>query len=192
MATIRTTSPYAADTRHPATAVGALADSGRTAFQDRPGAFAHWDSRTMPRYHLAGVNLQGANFTRAWVPGWDFGHAHMPRARFVRANLRGANFVGATVRGANFFGADLRGADLRFADMIRCDFRGAKLDGVEQLYTARVYDSIGLPDGWAEEIAALDRRRVRRFPTAWGHNPYRGGRGVRHTSVAAHYLEVVR
>lgn len=81
------------------------------------------------RHLFVGANLEGFDFTRAYLPN----------ARFTRADLRGACFEHAYLSAASFVHADMIRANFQFADLQyatftngrvrRADFRDANLRG---------------------------------------------------------------
>lgn len=78
---------------------------------------------------MKGFNLEGA----------DFSGAYLGCANFIGANLRGANFSGAELYEAKFAEADLRGAnmsgaDLNMAFLVDADLSDAVLSNVDFLY----------------------------------------------------------
>ena len=80
--------------------------------------FAEVDLDADPKCDLAGVCLDGADLSRAFII-----------ASFRGASLRGARFHEANVKTCDFRGADLRDADFRGAALCSAAFEGAKLDG---------------------------------------------------------------
>lgn len=72
-----------------------------------------------PDFSLEGIDLSGANFTRASVVC----------GRFYRAKLRGALFEDANLYRAEFVEADLTRARFTVADVSRASFVGADLTG---------------------------------------------------------------
>jgi uncharacterized protein YjbI with pentapeptide repeats len=80
--------------------------------------FAEADLDSDPERDLAGVCLDGADLSRAFIV-----------ASFRGARLRGVRFHQANVKTCDFGGADLRGSDFREAALCSAEFEGAKLDG---------------------------------------------------------------
>ncbi|MBX3269849.1 MAG: DUF2169 domain-containing protein [Sandaracinaceae bacterium] len=88
---------------------------------------------------LAGLPLEGADFTRALLESVDLSRAQLARARLegavlahanlTEADLRGASLKGANLGGAKLVGANLEGADLAEATLFRTDLGGARFDG---------------------------------------------------------------
>jgi uncharacterized protein YjbI with pentapeptide repeats len=79
-------------------------------------------SRVIPSHcsgcNLAGLSLEGSDFTRNVFVG----------ANFAGSDLRNASFKDARLVGANFEAVDLRGADFAGAECTACNFMGAKLE----------------------------------------------------------------
>lgn len=112
--------------------------SGRADFRDArarglQGRRSIWESSC----------LEGADFSRAQLPGAQFSDAALQRANFDRANLVGGVFSGA----------DLRDCQLTRANLLRAAFDGADLSGTN-LEDSNLYDA-----GFFEAIT--DRIRVR-------------------------------
>ena len=82
-------------------------------------------------YDLRGANLNGADFSNAYLVRADFSNAYLVRADFRCAILNGADFRDAYLSGANLSGASLRCADLRDANLRGADLSGANLRGAD-------------------------------------------------------------
>ena len=90
---------------------------------------------------LAGKNLAGADFRKAFLTGvnlagknlsgTDFRGAVMSGANLTGANLSGADLRNAVLNSANLTGANLSGADLRDALLTGSNLSGANLSGAD-------------------------------------------------------------
>lgn len=85
--------------------------------------------RTVERTILMGINLRGADLSRANLMEADLSRADLMKADLSRANLREANLSRADLSHANLRGADLGGANLRGANLMEADLSGADLSG---------------------------------------------------------------
>jgi len=99
---------------------------------------------------FSNLDLQGINFSGAWLESADFSGANLSGANFTGAVLAHAKMCGTTAIGTNFQAAnlgatdmeqavfdqaDLRGAVLSRAHLKATQMRGAQLDGAQLLET---------------------------------------------------------
>jgi uncharacterized protein YjbI with pentapeptide repeats len=78
---------------------------------------------------FAGLDLTGADLSKASLAGADFQGAFMESTNLSGADLKGANLSGAVLAHANLEGADLSGADLRGANLGSSRLDSANLTG---------------------------------------------------------------
>ena len=103
-------------------------------------------------------NLQGIEFWRDNLTGWDFSGQDLARARFVLlvdptsdvANLTGDEFSGANLTGADLAYCELAGANMAGAVVRGASFHGTTSRGLtkEQLYATASYQNKDLRGIW--------------------------------------------
>ena len=124
------------------------------------------DSAALTLAHLERATLGEANLESAVCSG-----AHMENAQFGLANLRSAKLYDANLSGANLFGADLTEASLLNANLSGAILKDAKLNSanlknadltdtigltIEQVRSARNYQSAKLPSELSEIVRRED------------------------------------
>jgi uncharacterized protein YjbI with pentapeptide repeats len=98
---------------------------------------------------LNGADLRAANLARTHLAGAELSGAHLEAACLTRANL-----AGAVLSRAKLAGADLKGAILERVDLRGADLRAALHLTRQQLSTAQLDESTGLPPGLAQPVAS--------------------------------------
>ncbi len=86
--------------------------------------------------NLHGENLQGKEFVKYSLSGFDLSDANLTGSFFSVSSLKNANLSGANLQdviayATRFDNADLSGANLRGADLLKSNFKGAKIDGAD-------------------------------------------------------------
>jgi uncharacterized protein YjbI with pentapeptide repeats len=81
-----------------------------------------------PLLEFGGIDLKGANLSKATLRGVNFSSAHLEEAILSEASLVGANFFGAHLERARLNDAYLVGANLSYADLFQSNFWEAFLD----------------------------------------------------------------
>jgi uncharacterized protein YjbI with pentapeptide repeats len=102
---------------------------------------------------LAGVEVQGRNFSRARLRQSDLTLAVMGRTNLSGADLRdvdayagvfsSSNFSGADLTNSSWVGAHFGGANLRGAKLMGANFSGAELAGASGLTQAQLNAACG-------------------------------------------------
>jgi uncharacterized protein YjbI with pentapeptide repeats len=137
------------------------------AHRKRSGWFHELD---LTEQKLAGVNLEGLDFSQARFDGADLNRANLHEGNFTRATFRKANLQEAIAgfarcAGADFSEAALPGANLRYADLQDARFASASLTDAD-LRAANLCGadlSAATLTGANLDLARADHRT--RFPT---------------------------
>jgi hypothetical protein len=90
---------------------------------------------------LAGANLGGIDFSRAYLRSADLEGANLSDAYLRKADLSCARLRGANLRGAYLCRVDFKDADLSGADLHEANLEGANLEGAD-LYCANLSGAI--------------------------------------------------
>ena len=92
-----------------------------------------WEGNTadLSGSHLAGCDLEGANFKKARLDGVCFNWANLKQARSYGAELKRSKFVNADLMGATFMGAKLERSCFWGASLQQARFQGSFLGGAD-------------------------------------------------------------
>ncbi len=90
---------------------------------------------------LKDLNLEGVNFSHAFLEKADLRQSDLTTAIFQGANLKLVNLENANLKDSDFTGANLQGANLKNTNLTGCNFTGADLKGAN-LNGANIEDAI--------------------------------------------------